>query len=439
MRCVSTAGRCLETDLAEALYTGLAPDGSLYMPRRIEPLDDRTLRGLAALPLAESATIVAQHLLEDCLEPDAIRALVHDTLDFPVPLVGVEDGRWVLELFHGPTLAFKDVGARFMARLMRALDPPAADEPLTILVATSGDTGSAVAHAFAGVPGFEVAVLFPAGQVSVAQQKLFTTLGGNVRSFAVEGTFDDCQRMVKECFADADLRAKKPLGSANSINLGRLLPQSFYYLHLLHELTAQGLDPWSIDLRIVTPSGNFGNLTAGLFARRLGLPCRFVAATNANDVVPQFLDGRPYQPRPSVSTLSNAMDVGTPSNFDRILHLYGGDEDALRADLLGVSVDDQQTLRTIGEVYRRTGYVLDPHTAVGYLALEQAVPAQATGVVLATAHPAKFADVVEKATGEPVILPPALAECLDRPEFVTALAPAAESLRDALLASGEPG
>ncbi|MEM6701391.1 MAG: threonine synthase [Acidobacteriota bacterium] len=435
MRCISTDGTCPETDLAEALYTGLAPDGSLYMPRQLDPLEEADLRRLAPLPLPESATVVARHLLRDALEPTAVESLIHDTLDFEIPLVPVEEGHYVLELFHGPTLAFKDVGARFMARLMRALQPPS-HERLTILVATSGDTGSAVAHAFAGLEGFDVAVLFPHGKVSEAQQKLFTTIGGNVRSFAVDGTFDDCQRMVKECFADADLRARRPLGSANSINLGRLLPQSFYYLHLLHELTEQGLDPWSIDLRIVTPSGNFGNLTAGLFARRLGLPCRFVAATNANDVVPQFLDGRPYQPRPSVRTLSNAMDVGAPSNFDRILHLYQGDEEALRKDVAGVSVDDELTLETIAAVFQRTGYVLDPHTAVGYLALEKAVPPGATGVVLATAHPAKFANVVERATGRPVVLPPALADCLDREEFVTALPPEASALREELLGTG---
>ncbi len=437
MRCISTGGEAPAVDIGVALFTGLAPDGSLYVPEDWPPLPEPTLRRLAELSLPESATVVAQHVLGDSLPRDVLEEIVHEVLNFDIPLVQIEPDRFVLELFHGPTLAFKDVGARFMARLMRHFAPPgkeASSAPdLTILVATSGDTGSAVAHAFYEVPGFEVAVLFPQGQISEAQQKLFTTLGKNVRSFAVDGSFDDCQRMVKAAFGDAELRAARPLGSANSINLGRLIPQAFYYVHLLHELVRHDLDPWDIDLIIATPSGNFGNLTAGMLAQRLGVPCRFVAATNANDVVPQFLDGARYEPRPSVQTLSNAMDVGAPSNFDRILHLYGRDEDAVRQNLRGGAFTDEQTLETIADVHRRCGYTLDPHSAIGYLGLQECAPEGATGVFLATAHPAKFADVVEKATGEEVPLPPALADCLDREEVVTSLAPEAEALRTALL------
>jgi len=437
VRCISTAGTSPAASLAEALFAGLAPDGSLYVPVHVEPLAERALRELAELPLKESAVRVARHLLGDSVEGEALQDIVRTSLNFEIPLVEVEDRTYVLELFHGPTLAFKDVGARFMARLMRHFASSGAShlpvgESLTILVATSGDTGSAVAHAFYDVPGFEVAVLFPAGQVSEAQQKLFTTLGRNVHSFAIDGTFDDCQRMVKEAFADVDFRAKRPLGSANSINLGRLLPQSFYYMHLLHELTRRGLDPWSIDLQIAIPSGNFGNLTAGLIAKRLGLPCRFIAATNANDVVPRFLDGADYTPRPSVRTLANAMDVGSPSNFDRILHLYGRDESALRRDLMGAAFTDEETLATIADVYARRGYTLDPHSAIGYLGLQAAATETSTGVFLSTAHPSKFADVVSQATGQPVDLPPALAACLEREEFVTSLPPEYRALRKAL-------
>ena len=440
MRCISTAGKSPATSIDDALFAGLAPDGSLYVPDHIEPLEETALRELAELPLQESAVRVARHLLGDSVDANALDEIVRSSLDFEIPLVEVEDRTYVLELFHGPTLAFKDVGARFMARLMQHFAPARANSSsgrtdLTILVATSGDTGSAVAHAFYDVPGFEVAVLFPAGQVSEAQQKLFTTLGGNVHSFAVDGTFDDCQRMVKEAFADHDFRVGRPLGSANSINLGRLLPQAFYYVHLLHELTQRGLDPWKIDLLVATPSGNFGNLTAGMLARRLGLPCRFIAATNANDVVPRFLDGADYTPRPSVRTLANAMDVGAPSNFDRILHLYEHDESALRRDLLGTAFTDDETLAAIADVFKRRGYTLDPHSAIAYLGLKAAATETGTGVFLATAHPSKFADVVSQATGRPVPLPPALAACLEREEFVTSLPPEYSALRKALTRS----
>jgi threonine synthase len=331
---------------------------------------------------------------------------VEDGLDFPVPLVQVTERIWVLELFHGPTLAFKDIGARVQARLLHHFTD---GTPLTILVATSGDTGSAVAQAFYGVPDTRVVVLYPEGQVSDVQEAQMASLGGNIRALSVHGTFDDCQRLVKQAFADDDLRAHVWLTPANSLNVGRLLPQVFYYFQLL------GLERPLVSV----PSGNFGNLTAGLIARRLGLPVEgFVAATNVNDVVPAYLRTGHYEPRPSIRTVANAMDVGTPSNFERIQWLYDHDFEAIRRDITGAVFDDSTVVAEIANVYRRHGYLLDPHGAIAWLALNEkldsAVPG-ATGVFLATAHPAKFREVVEPAIGETVPLPPVLAASLGRP------------------------
>jgi threonine synthase len=301
-----------------------------------------------------------------------------------------------------------------MARLMRPFLERRGRE-VTVLVATSGDTGSAVASAFHGLDGIEVVVLFPRGKVSVLQQKLFTTLGANVAAIAVEGSFDDCQRLVKRAFADRDLCSRRPLVSANSINIGRLLPQSFYYFHLPAQLGVE-----SVPL-VSTPSGNFGNLTAGLFAKRMGFRAgRFVAATNANDVVPEYLARGIYEPRPSVETLSNAMDVGDPSNWARILWLYGGSLERIRRDLAGSAHSDEETLRAMREVYQETGYVLDPHAAVAYLGARR-YAADGPAVFLSTAHPAKFRETVERALGTPIDLPPALAGVLERPEAFTTI------------------
>jgi threonine synthase len=313
---------------------------------------------------------------------------------------------WALELFHGPTLAFKDVGARIQARLLHHFTD---GTPLTILVATSGDTGSAVAQAFHGVPDTRVVVLYPEGQVSDVQEAQMASLGGNIRALSVHGTFDDCQRLVKQAFADDDLRAHVWLTPANSLNVGRLLPQVFYYFLLL------GLERPLVSV----PSGNFGNLTAGLIAKRLGLPVEgFVAATNVNDVVPVYLQTGHYEPRPSIRTVANAMDVGTPSNFERIQWLYDHDFEAIRRDITGAVFDDATVLAEIANVYRRHGYLLDPHGAIAWLALNEKLDGArpgAPGVFLATAHPAKFREVVEPAIGEPVPLPPVLAESLGRP------------------------
>lgn len=319
------------------------------------------------------------------------------------------DRAWVLELFHGPTRAFKDVGARVQARLLHHFTD---GTPLTILVATSGDTGSAVAQAFHGVPDTRVVVLYPEGQVTDVQEAQMASLGDNITAVAVDGTFDDCQRLVKQAFADDDLRKHVWLTPANSINLGRLLPQVFYYFILARLASAKN------GLIVSVPSGNFGNLTAGLVAKRLGLPVgRFVAATNVNDVVPAYLRSGVYEPRPSVRTVANAMDVGAPSNFERMRALYDDDIDRMRQDVMGTAFTDARVVEEIARMYKERGYLLDPHGAIAWLGLEEALAADkdATGVFLATAHPAKFREVVEPAIGETVALPPALAEALARP------------------------
>ena len=430
MRFVSTAGESPATSLADALRLGLALDGGLFVPEELPTLPAAFFAGLPGRSLHETASAAAEHLLGADFEPRVLRSIVADALDFEIPLVRLTGGRHaedvrILELFHGPTLAFKDVGARFLARLLshtREDSPAAGRRELTILVATSGDTGGAVAQAFFGVEGTRVAVLYPRGKVSALQERQFTTLGGNIRAFAVDGTFDDCQRLVKQAFADHELHRKLGLTSANSINVGRLLPQIFYYLHAAAQLAAED---GGREIVFSTPSGNFGNLTAGLMAKRLGLACRFVAATNVNDVVPEYLATGVYQPRPSRRTISNAMDVGDPSNFARIEHLYEHDVDALRADVRGRWYDDGATRRAIAEVDRDHGYLMDPHTAVGYLALRDVLagePEETVGIVLATAHPAKFRDEVEPVVGREIELPPQLAERLDEPVLSEELA-----------------
>ncbi len=430
MRYVSTLGQSPPVDFVEALFRGIAPDGGLYLPEAVPPLSAGLLANLPGADLVDTATAFLEPYVGS-IPGGELRDVVSDALDFPIPLVEIEPGVWILEIFHGPTLAFKDVGARFMARVMGA-HLGGDERPLTILVATSGDTGSAVAQAFLGVSGIEIVVLYPEGKVSPLQEKQFTTLGGNVTAIAVRGVFDDCQRLVKEAFADRELREARRLSSANSINLGRLLPQAVYYLHAIAQLPAGSPPPL-----FVTPSGNFGNLCAGLIAKRAGLPVAgFVAATNANDVVPEYLHTGEFRPRPSVPTISNAMDVGNPSNFDRILHLYAGDGEALRGDLVGTTHDDDATRAAIREVHDRTGRVLDPHTAVGWLGMTESRAVRrddSPGVLIATAHPAKFRDDVEAAIGREVELPERLAACLDRESRAVPMEPDGAALKEFLL------
>jgi threonine synthase len=424
---VSTRGAAPPVDLPTALRHGLAPDGGLYLPHALRPLPAAEVGAMRGTTWLEVASRVAAHLLGDELDRATIDAIVASALDFPVPLVRLTERVHVLELFHGPTFAFKDVGARFLARAFAATRT--SDAPITVLTATSGDTGGAVAHAFHGVPGIRVVILFPQGQVSPLQERQFTTLGGNVQAAAVRGTFDDCQRLVKGAFADRQLVDRLGLTSANSINVGRLLPQVFYYFYAWAQLPAA-------DAVVSVPSGNFGNLAAGLIAKRLGLPAvKFVAATNANDVVPEYLRTGRFTPRPSIRTVSSAMDVGNPSNLDRIVALYRGEPDRLRRDVSGRSFTDDATRACIASTARQHDYLLDPHSAVGLLGLGDELEAHpgAPGLVLATAHPAKFADVVEPVVGRPVALPPALAALRHVESRPEAVAPDRHAVKSLLL------
>jgi len=431
LKFVSTGGQSPAADLRTALTRGLAPDGGLYLPERIDPMDASVLAGLRGQSFSVVSRAVARHLLGAIIPPDDLDRIVDAALNFEVPLIPLDDDTYRLELFHGPTLAFKDVGARFMAQLMDYLGAEG-DDPLTILAATSGDTGSAVAQAFLGVPGIQTVILFPKGKVTPLQERQFTTLGGNVRVLEVDGTFDDCQRLVKSAFADPLLGDSVRLSSANSINIGRLLPQIFYYVHAAAQLPRASAPLFSV------PSGNFGNLTAGLMAKKLGVASRgFVAATNVNDVVPEYLQTAVFRPRASIPTISNAMDVGDPSNFARILALYDGDVDRLRKDLIGSVHDDDETRDCIAGVYERTGYVLDPHSAVSYLGVEAGRRAFGEGpsVVLCTAHPVKFREAVEPAIGSEVPVPERLEACLQAERHVTPIPPETSALRDFLLAN----
>ena len=431
------------------MLEGRAPDGGLYVPESIDVWNAGELARLRNRTLTEIGYRVLRPYTRPELDATTFEAVVVAALNFPSPLVEVEPGIFSLELFHGPTLAFKDVGARTMARLMASLD--SGDQPLTVLAATSGDTGSAVAHAFHAVPHTRVVVLYPEGRVSPTQEAqltMFNSEHGNVRAYAVAGSFDDCHRLTKEAFADADLRRRVRLTSANSVNMGRLLPQMVYYFHGVAQAAHKSA---ARDVVICTPSGNFGNLTAGLFAKRAGLPIsRFVAATNANDVVPAYLDTGVFAPRASVQTIANAMDVGNPSNFERMRWLYRDDLDAMRGDIAGSRHSDDEVRATIKRVYHERGYLMDPHSAIAYLGLTRYLrgiegpayaPGAATagrqdgkriGIFLATAHPAKFSEIVEPILGHPIDTPKPLADALARPRHVLKIDASFEAVRRTL-------
>jgi threonine synthase len=429
MRFVSTRGRSPAVSFREAMFGGLAPDGGLYVPERIAPIAIHDLAGASLTEIAEA--VIAPYLAGE-VASHTLASLVRDALNFPIPLVQIGEQFWALELFHGPTYAFKDVGARVMARILARFATPGA--PLTVLVATSGDTGGAVAQAFHGVAGTRVVVLFPEGQVSPTQEAQFATLGGNVTAVAVRGSFDDCQRLVKEAFADASLRAGAALTSANSINVARLLPQMVYYVHAAAQVGADEPALFSV------PSGNFGNLTAGVMARAAGAPiAQFVAATTVNDTWARFLATAAYEPRSSVTTLANAMDVGDPSNIERLRWLLNDDLDLMRG-LAPASVHHDDEVRScIADLYSRTGYLCDPHGAIACLGASRAREARHPAarpslpiVFLATAHPAKFAEVVEPLIGHRVPLPHGLAEALTRPRHVERIAASLDALRAVL-------
>ena len=412
MRFLSTLNNAPLTSLKEAILFGMPADGGLYMPERIPELAPSFIDGLNSMSFQEIAQHIAAAFLSEDLTQTEIQGIVDQSMDLDVKIKELDDHIAVLETFHGPTMAFKDFGARFMARLMSHLIQGDQRE-LTILVATSGDTGSAVASGFLGIPGINVVILYPSGKVSPSQEKQLTTQGQNIQALEVSGNFDDCQKLVKLAFADSDLRAAHLLSSANSINIARLLPQSFYYAY-----TAGQVGRKSGDLVVSVPSGNFGNLTAGLMAQRMGVPIHhFVASTNSNDVFPKFLNSGEFQPRPSDQTMSNAMDVGDPSNLARIRYLFKDDLQRLQSEISSWSFSDEQTKAKMGEIFKRYAYVIDPHTSVGFLGLKkytQIAKAPVNGVVVSTAHPAKFPESVEPIIGESIPVPPQLAKYLDR-------------------------
>ena len=403
MKYYSTNYQAPDATLEEAVVRGLASDKGLYMPQIIKTLPQEFYDNIDTLSFQEIAYRVADAFFGEDVPADVLKSIVYDTLNFDVPLVPVTSTIYSLELFHGPTLAFKDVGARFMARLLGYFIRREGKKQVNVLVATSGDTGSAVANGFLGVEGIHVYVLYPKGKVSEIQEKQFTTLGCNITALEVDGTFDDCQALVKSAFMDGELNEHLLLTSANSINVARFLPQAFYYFYAYAQLKRAGK---AENVVVCVPSGNFGNITAGLFGKRMGLPVsRFIAANNRNDIFFQYLQTGVYTPRPSVATIANAMDVGNPSNFARVLDLYEESHAAICADISGATYTDEQIADTVRNVWKEYRYLLDPHGACGYRALQEGLHQGEVGVFLETAHPAKFKDTVESIIGENIDIP----------------------------------
>lgn len=394
--------------MQQAVVKGLAADKGLFMPEVIKHLPDSFFEGMKDMSLQEIAYVVADAFFGEDVDAESLKKIVYDTLSFDIPLAHVNDNIYSLELYHGPTLAFKDVGARFMSRLLGYFIAKEGQKEVNVLVATSGDTGSAVANGFLGVEGIRVFVLYPKGKVSPIQECQFTTLGKNITALEVDGVFDDCQALVKSAFMDADLNAHMKLTSANSINVARFLPQAFYYFYAVAQLHKMGKKD---NIVICVPSGNFGNITAGLFGKRMGLPVsRFIAANNRNDIFFKYLQTGKYEPKASVQTIANAMDVGDPSNFARIYDLYGASHAEISAEISGCTYTDEQIAETLADCYKKTGYLLDPHGAVGYRALTEMLKPNEVGVFLETAHPAKFKDTVEGIIKDEVKIPAKLQE-----------------------------
>lgn len=402
MKYYSTNHNAPNVTLSQAVVKGLAPDRGLYMPETLKKFDREFFENIDGMTFQEMSYRVADAFFGEDIPAGDLKKIVYDTLAFETPCVKVDDNIYSLELFHGPTLAFKDVGARFMARLLGYFNRNE-KQLVNVLVATSGDTGSAVANGFLGVPGVHVYVLYPKGKVSPIQECQFTTLGQNITALEIDGVFDDCQALVKNAFMDAELNGRMKLTSANSINVARFLPQAFYYFNAYAQMKRLGK---ADNLVICVPSGNFGNITAGLFGWKMGLPVkRFIAANNANDIFYKYLQTGVYSPKPSVQTLANAMDVGDPSNFARVLALYGGSHAEIAAHIGGATYSDSQIAETLKECFTRTGYLLDPHGACGYRALREQLEPGQCGVFLETAHPAKFKEKVDSITGGDVEIP----------------------------------
>ncbi len=407
MKYYSTNNKDLLVDLKEAVFKGLALDKGLYMPQSLPVLDSKFFRDIKSMSFRELSFEVANSLFGNDIPSAELKKINHEALNFETPLIKIHDSIYSLELFHGPTLAFKDVGARYMARML-AYFTRGFESEIHVLVATSGDTGSAVANGFLGVKGIKVHILYPKGLVSFLQEKQFTTLGENITALEIDGSFDDCQKLVKDAFVDRDINEKLTLTSANSINLARLLPQSFYYFNAFRQLPSDHKK-----LVIAVPSGNFGNLTAGLIAKKMGLPVsHFIASTNINDVVPEYLITGKYRARPSLATVANAMDVGDPSNFARILELYNNSHKAISNDIEGFSYTDSQIKNCISDLDKKHNYTPDPHGATAYMALSEFLAKNSgyTGMFLETAHPAKFKDTVEESLGHAIEIPSKLAE-----------------------------
>ena len=407
MKYYSTNGEAPIASLEKAVVKGLAEDKGLYMPDHINALPQEFFDNIQNMSFHEIACAVAGAFFGEDVPKEELDRIVCDTLAFDVPAVKVTENIYSLELFHGPTLAFKDVGARFMARMLRHF-LATGSEKVNVLVATSGDTGSAVANGFLGVEGIHVYVLYPKGKVSPIQESQFTTLGQNITAIEVDGVFDDCQALVKTAFMDEELNKKKKLTSANSINVARFLPQSFYYFYAYAQMKKMGK---ADDLVVCVPSGNFGNICSALFGKRMGLPIkRFIASNNSNDIFFKYLQTGNYEPKASVQTIANAMDVGAPSNFARIYDLYEKSHAAITADISGARYSDEEIAKAMRDCYATTGYVCDPHGACGYEALREGLKDGETGVFLETAHPAKFKDVVDNILGTDIEIPAKLQE-----------------------------
>ena len=403
MKYYSTNKQSSPVSLQEAVTKGLADDNGLYMPEKIDLLYKSFFEKISDMTFQEIALVVASAFFGEDIETETLKSIVFDTLNFDTPVVEVKQNIFSLELFHGPTLAFKDVGARFMARMLGYYIKKQGISNINVLVATSGDTGSAVANGFLGIEGIHVYVLYPKGKVSEIQEYQFTTLGQNITALEIDGSFDDCQSLVKAAFLDRELNSNIKLTSANSINVARFLPQSFYYFYAYAQLYKKGIKD---NIVFCVPSGNFGNLTSGLIAHKMGLPVkRFIAANNKNDIFLKYLKTGKYNPKPSVQTLANAMDVGNPSNFARILDLYNHNHLTITQLISGCSYSDSMIRQTVKNCYEETGYLLDPHGACGYRALSESLQPNETGVFLATAHPAKFQETIESIIQETVDIP----------------------------------